>query len=390
MLTASPRYQSLDLWRGIACLSVVLVHSTAIFRMQCPLNGSTFIWLTSFGEIGVPIFFVISGYCISAIADSTRIKNQSVKTYFARRFRRIYPPYWIAMLFGVVAFFVAEVILRTRIFSEEPLAQYGPRFLSLSQWLGNLTLTETWRPHIFGEGQSLFIQQAWTLCYEEQFYFVVGMLLLCARHRFFSGIVAITIGVISVKLVFPSVTDSGFFFNGQWFTFASGVAIYYAINYLKRGGRAVILCLLMIAGMLGLVFPWWLPYRMSAAIFFGVLLLILHPLDSWIYDRKFLSPLMSCGRMCYSLYLVHELVVTVISRIAFNAGLSDAKATIFIVVPLCVIASLGTGWLFHICIERRFLNAHPALHASCERRFATIPTLLVGQVGSIVQSAARN
>ena len=52
--------------------------------------------------LGVPIFFVISGYCIAASADSSRRKGDSPWTFLKRRFWRIYPPYW-ASLVGLIA-----------------------------------------------------------------------------------------------------------------------------------------------------------------------------------------------------------------------------------------------------------------------------------------------
>ncbi|WP_442772184.1 acyltransferase family protein, partial [Paenirhodobacter enshiensis] len=45
--------------------------------------------------LGVPLFSVTSGYCTSATDDSTRLKGRGCATYFRRRFRRIFPPYWI-------------------------------------------------------------------------------------------------------------------------------------------------------------------------------------------------------------------------------------------------------------------------------------------------------
>jgi peptidoglycan/LPS O-acetylase OafA/YrhL len=47
--------------------------------------------------IGVPIFFVISGYCISASIDSLRRKPRAIGSFFARRFHRIYPPLWMVV-----------------------------------------------------------------------------------------------------------------------------------------------------------------------------------------------------------------------------------------------------------------------------------------------------
>ena len=90
------RYESLDAWRGAACLMLLLYHATfyaeQTFQLSnpaswtlaaLPLNLIRKCW------IGVPIFFVISGYCIAASIDSLRRRPHSLWDYFVRRFRRI-------------------------------------------------------------------------------------------------------------------------------------------------------------------------------------------------------------------------------------------------------------------------------------------------------------
>src|SRR6266571_8747304 len=88
----NPRYRSLDFWRGVACLMVVVYHAS--FYAQANLAGTDFVAgltykLISYMWIGVPIFFAISGYCITASSDSARRKPRAVQQYFWRRFRRI-------------------------------------------------------------------------------------------------------------------------------------------------------------------------------------------------------------------------------------------------------------------------------------------------------------
>src|SRR5688572_12042177 len=100
------RYESLDVWRGVACLLVVVFHSAGYVAGAGfdagvrAAGGSAFDWvLVAVGRfwVGVPLFFVVSGYCISAAADTTRAKPGGVGRYFARRARRIYPPLWAAV-----------------------------------------------------------------------------------------------------------------------------------------------------------------------------------------------------------------------------------------------------------------------------------------------------
>src|SRR5579871_4644886 len=92
------RYDSLTLWRGVACLLVVLYHSV-LYRHFASENF-VFGLLHQFW-MGVPIFFVISGYCITASADALRKDPVPVRRFYWRRFRRIFPPYWI--WFGIMA-----------------------------------------------------------------------------------------------------------------------------------------------------------------------------------------------------------------------------------------------------------------------------------------------
>ena len=87
-----PRYASLDAWRGAACLMVITVpHSTmyagAKARFDWSDPSSWFILLAQWMWIGVPIFFVISGYCIAATADCAAKAGCGSRTILRCRFR---------------------------------------------------------------------------------------------------------------------------------------------------------------------------------------------------------------------------------------------------------------------------------------------------------------
>ena len=96
---------------------VVLFHASKFgtdpFYLQgAKVNGgwSAVLSVVALMWIGVPMFFVISGYCISAAIDSSRLKGSSLTTYFKRRFRRIYPPYWIVFALFVGLVLVMDVL----------------------------------------------------------------------------------------------------------------------------------------------------------------------------------------------------------------------------------------------------------------------------------------
>src|SRR5262249_42805218 len=108
------RLVSIDALRGAAALGVVFYHAIQQTRNAIPANvlkwPALFIQsLSSFGYIGVFLFFVISGFCIHLQWTKTQAtgNNETIKfgAFWKRRIRRLYPPYLIA--FGFYLLFAA-------------------------------------------------------------------------------------------------------------------------------------------------------------------------------------------------------------------------------------------------------------------------------------------
>ncbi|HVU88700.1 MAG TPA: acyltransferase [Pirellulales bacterium] len=354
----APRYYSLDIWRGAACLLVVVYHSVC---QLIPLGDDAASWAVRvFLQcwIGVPMFFVISGYCISATADASRLRpgGHSVRDYFTRRFRRIYPPYWV---------WLAIVLLLTLVVSAEYFDDWrnrirGPFELSLDQWIGNLTLTEKWRWHFGDPEQGLVFGPAWTLCYEEQFYFVTGIILLLTPNRFFRAAILVSIGTVLARVVSSRMGFSvaGFFFDGRWLLFALGIAVYYAVNYgqtffryAAMGSLAALLLALILAPVHSEN-----KTEYGTGIAFALVILILQPWDAVLANVPLLAPIKFCGTMCYSLYLAHWPTVLLVARWMFLHGVTDPLRTVMITVPLSLIAGVSAGYAFHVLVEKHFLN----------------------------------
>lgn len=92
------RLQSIDALRGIAALGVVLYH--AVLQTPNAVPNNFFRWpvhllqfVSSFGYIGVFLFFVISGFCIHLQWAKSRAagKSQSIefRSFWRRRIRRL-------------------------------------------------------------------------------------------------------------------------------------------------------------------------------------------------------------------------------------------------------------------------------------------------------------
>jgi peptidoglycan/LPS O-acetylase OafA/YrhL len=71
------------------------------------------------------MFFVISGYVISASAEATLRRSETAGSFLKRRFMRIFPPFWLSIVVAVPYLVAAVSSLKSGVF-EMP----DPRFLA--------------------------------------------------------------------------------------------------------------------------------------------------------------------------------------------------------------------------------------------------------------------
>lgn len=402
---ANPRYQMLDIWRGVACLMIVVLHASFYFayddspeaRAAAPVGALIHSVISRFGS-GVHLFFVISGYCIAATVDASRRRSNVGAEFFVRRFRRIFPPYWFALLVTIILVLAATLIGYGPIISDSGSHDTGvlphPSSLSISQWIGNLTLTEHWRYHITGSDELKLLGPSWSLCYEEQFYAICGVILLIAPRWFFKGTIVVslfTIGMMALATQLGGLhAFNGFFFDGRWLLFAVGVLVYRHINYGKPA-RSIIAPAVLLAAFvtLGALRYGVLRgattdtkarcFEFLVAAGFGMVLLALHRWDQQISNAKILSPIAWCGRMCYSLYLIHWPVSKLVSALLHEAGVRGVWPTLLVSVPVCLAVSLAVSYVFYRLIECRFMNASPRKARSVSHESLTTASMPVTQ-----------
>lgn len=361
-LKHSPRYQALDLWRGLFCLVVVLEHAGVALWSGMNEGVGLEGWLRlRFVQalqlnVGTPLFFVISGYCIAASIDSTRRKGHSPAHFLARRFWRIFPPYWAALFLFVVVVATLDHFGLSRFHrSAFGLELTSPGELSRAQWLGNLTLTETWRPHVAGSYGVVFTRMAWSLCYQEQFYLICFLALVLTPTRLYGALAAATAAILSIRVL---TWDMGAthridgMFPYLWHEFAVGLAVYWRLNVLdsKAARHAVDLALVamvMVAAGHGLV-------STTASAGFGLLLIVLRRFDDRLGSLSGLDLVRACGRRSYSIYLIHLPVCVVGNAVLGELGLTSYGARAFLMVPITSVAAIGVGWAFHRWVDHHF------------------------------------
>lgn len=97
------RNNSLNLLRLVFASFVLIMHTFGFISAENHLPG----WFKYLLNLAVPCFFVVSGYLITASA----LKND-LKTFFKKRFARIYPAYFVCLIVIIVLFAPITYILQ--------------------------------------------------------------------------------------------------------------------------------------------------------------------------------------------------------------------------------------------------------------------------------------
>ena len=163
----SRRIANIERLRGLAVLGVLVCHIVGQLYMvdrYSPGPQRLFGWV---GQIGVALFFVVSGFCIRlpmarALALDP-VARFDVKRYLSHRARRILPPYWLAIPVSILAGMLSPIGLLD--------GAHGPANVLL-----HLVGLHTLSPAAFNSINGGF----WTIGLELQFYLAY---LLLARRR---------------------------------------------------------------------------------------------------------------------------------------------------------------------------------------------------------------
>jgi peptidoglycan/LPS O-acetylase OafA/YrhL len=101
---------SIEAIRGFTALYVLLGHIVLLYHPQdlLPRFGTLIKILFSYGHQAVILFFIVSGF---SIHYSTIINKRNVlenkKEYYFSRWKRIYPLFFMSLVFSLIVFFVA-------------------------------------------------------------------------------------------------------------------------------------------------------------------------------------------------------------------------------------------------------------------------------------------
>ena len=159
MNEAQNRIPSLDGLRAISILFVLFSHAVGTHHFLAEGQVGPLLGL---GELGVRVFFVISGYLITTLLleETARYGRIDLGRFYLRRTMRIFPAFY--------AFVLALIVLEA----------VGLIALNPGDKLHALTYTSNYDPD-----RSWYVGHTWSLAVEEHFYLLFPLLALVLLRR---------------------------------------------------------------------------------------------------------------------------------------------------------------------------------------------------------------
>lgn len=326
----------MDALRGIAALGVVLFHATLFMSFPGAPFTQHAVWVAAkIGAMGVDIFFVISGICITLVYRRSRPFGAG--KFWKRRWVRLWPTFAVsAILFGGV--FVARGQATPREMGLRLVENFGmlPGLpVGMGRWLG----TADWILPVY-----------WTLAYEAQFYLAFPLLVHCwNRFGWYpTNYVAIAISV-AAYLLDP---NAGFFMN-RFFQFMIGCQLCDWFQPRVEGG-----CFSWkhLAILNGLMLPVALSgFRWHATLLAQVLVGLLVKLRHWRGIAPLEAGFARVGVFSYTLYLYHEALVSAGFDLIRLMAVDSPMLNAWLLVPAALAISLAGAWVMFQLVERHFI-----------------------------------
>ncbi len=351
-------FENLDALRFLAALAVMGEHITRIFYFpDDPLKKYFIITISldgSGGEWGVTFFFVLSGFLIThlLLQEIQQAGRFHLATFYIRRTLRIWPLYFVVLIFG----FVLHPWLDASLSEKANPSLY-------SFFLANFD-------NIYGAWpQSGILGVQWSLAIEEQFYLLwpLVIILLIRHQKIFLTAVSL---FIFISILFRLNGGHRYHTLSGLAPLMMGAALAYVAVYKNdRLDRLVVFLSrnhirwLYVGFFLLIVFN----YRLSSYFHWGdsiamigfplmaVVILIEQSFSPNACFRLGRSKLLSQGgKMSYGIYLLH-MVAIILSEYVFN----HYTISFWLAIGLIVLLTAALVILSYYLIEKPILNLRP-------------------------------
>jgi peptidoglycan/LPS O-acetylase OafA/YrhL len=378
------RFPELDGVRALAVACVVATHAAYLTGRYVKGSATS---LLAHLDVGVPIFFVLSGFLLSRewlVAAAGHRDPVRTLAYFWRRGLRILPMYWLTVA-------IAMLILAD-----------NRRSSGIADWVRQAFLVQIYRPGWMRDA----LTQTWSLCAEVAFYLVLPALGLaavawCRRTGWRPGTLLMACGVIvlgnSIWLIasqhapWAVLSRNWLPSTASWF--AGGIALAIVQIHLQRDHAprwrwlaevgsspgmcwTAAACLYLIA-----LTPLSGPYAFGAQtggqavvknlLYLGIALMLVWPCVlgrstavRLVFGNR---PMRFVGEISYSIFLLHLLVLEGVVKLLGYRPFTGSTVTAFVMaMGLSILAAA----LAYRLVERPVMRLRRLVPATAPRRRA--------------------
>lgn len=332
-----------------------------VFLQHMPIAAFPwFNYLKLGGYVGVYFFFVLSGFLITYIICSEKQRTGSIdlRNFFARRVLRIWPLFYLV---------VALCYILPPVLSSMGMSLTGVGYEPQPAW--SFLFLENYKMIMTGELPNVFpLAVTWSLCIEEHFYIVWGLLLYIVPLRHLPKVIGISLLMgICARIIFlqngldPSdiLTLIDLFAFGAipaWLLIKHEQATVKWVANIPRWIQAAYIPVLLI--MVLVVSQHWDPV-INATLFgclFSFLLVLILPKQAFIKvsDKNIFSRL---GIYTYGIYLYHIFIIIACRKLFEKLSLSlDEPMPAVSFVIICLVLTLCCSYLSYRYFEQPFLK----------------------------------
>jgi peptidoglycan/LPS O-acetylase OafA/YrhL len=312
-------------------------------------------------EIGVPIFFVLSGFLLFrpwVKSAATGAPPPSLSRYARHRVRRIMPAYVVTVLFAYVLYHFREA---------------GPN--PGHSWLGlarNLTLTQIYCNGYLGKYLHQGLTQMWSLAVEAAFYVALPLLayvllvLICRRRWRPKLVLGALAGMMLISPAWLILVHTDHWFPDgarlwlptylAWFLAGMMLAVLQAMGVRCYAFMAIPLATIsffIVATPIGGA-PTTSPASMSEALvktgfYAGIAALAVAPLalgdQGWYYRLLATRPMVWLGEISYEIFLIH--LITMEFAMDYVVGYHVYTGSMLNLFIATLLLTIPLAWLLH-------------------------------------------
>jgi peptidoglycan/LPS O-acetylase OafA/YrhL len=374
----SSRLVSIDVLRGIAVLAVLLNHLPHSARLTAPGGAGEMVrsvfpaWVehvTRYGQFGVHLFLVISGFCIH-MQWARRAAQAGLDTevrfgaFWRRRLRRLYPPYFVALLFSLAGLYVFFHVLGHQ---RGLAASFG--YPSLRTFVVDVVVLVLLFQNVNDASHRVGNGPFWSLALEEQLYLLYFPLLWLRRRQGWTRALLVAVAATLLWRALGVAFDlprhvPGWILIGpsrwlEWVLGALAVEAHLGLVRFPRWARSYAVGSLFLAIAIALNAPPVLQHPVALLVsdasfglaFFVLLNATCHS-EPKLHGSAGARLLAWVGTWSYSLYLIQEPSLVAAKQVALRLGAGTAGVVLFRFG-----GTLIAAYAFHRLVERRFIDA---------------------------------